>query len=123
MVRPRQRLGRADGRPEAGYGTVSRKHQMIAIVDREAKLRIVIGTAAPSRLRCSIGNRYLQPRLYQSYCGRKPGKACSSNCRSRKAQRVTSNLATVQSSAGLLTRTRGRGGAQPILSIRLSSFE
>lgn len=96
---------------------------MIAIVDREAKLRIVIGTTPSPGLRGGIDNLNFEPRFNQSNRGRKAGKSRSDDRRSSKTQPVTTSRATVKSSAGLLIRTRGRGGTHPILSIRFRSFE
>jgi len=102
---------------------ISRKNQVIAIIDRQAELRIVIGPATPAGLRGSFGDPHLQSRFDQPDRRGKSSEACSDNRRPREAQPVTSSRATVAITAGLLTRTRVRGGAQPVLSIRLSSFE
>src|SRR5579864_5561707 len=117
MLWPRHRFARSNACPEARYRTVSCQHEMIAVVDRKAELRIVIGAAPPARLRGRIGNLHLEARLNRSHRGRKPGKAGPDNRRSSEAQPVTSSRATVKRSAGLLTRTRWRGGTHPVLSI------
>ena len=96
---------------------------MIAIVDRETQLRVVIGAAPSTSLSRGIGDADRESGFDQPHRRRQPGEAGPRYRRSREAHRVTSNRATVHSKAGLLTFTRRRGGAQPTASIRLSSFE
>jgi hypothetical protein len=40
---------------------------MIAIVDRETELRVVIGSASPNRLRGGIGDAHAQSRFDQPH--------------------------------------------------------
>ena len=96
---------------------------MVAIIDRESELRVVIGAASSASLGGGIGDTDGQASFDQPHRRRQPGETGTRNRRSREGHCVTSRRATVHSNAGLLTLTRRRGGAQPTTSIRLSSFE
>ena len=95
---------------------------MIAVVDRQPKLSVIIRAAPPPRLRSGIGEAHAHPGLGQPHRGGQPGEPGAGNRRARERQRVTTSRATVHSKAGLLTRTRWRGGAQPTVSIRVSNL-
>ena len=49
LLRPDQRVGRADARRVIARGGVARKQQMIAVVDDEIERRVIIGATAPAR--------------------------------------------------------------------------
>ncbi len=122
MVRPGQWRRRADRRAEARHRCIARQHEMIAIVDRPPKLRIVIGAAPPAGLGGGIGDRDLDPRLPQHDGRREPGQPGPDNRHAREAQRVRPSRATVHNNSALDTLTRCRGGAQPTFPVRASTL-
>ena len=123
MIRSGQRRRRADRRAKPLDRPVAGQHEMIAVVDHQPELRIAVRAASPARLRRRIGDTHLRARFDQAHGRRQPRQSRAGNRRPREAQCVTSSRASVHSSAGLLTFTGARGGAQPRASIRRSSFE
>ncbi len=121
MIRPGKGLRGAHGLAEPGHRAVARQDQMIAIVDHLAQLRIVIGPAAPARLRRGIADTHRQARLDEPHCRRQPGQPRPGYRRPGKAQRLTSSQRTVASRAILLVRGRVRGDCQPVRCMPRSS--
>ena len=115
MAGPAQAVSRTNDRQIMGNGVIPGQHQMIAVIDYPVELRVMIASAAPTRLRGAINDIDGEPRPCQFDRRRQPGHARTNDmCLHRNSH----NFPTVKISATLLTLIRSRGGAQPTACIR-----